>query len=310
MGGGFACLSQELLLLSEEEMIHFLLSSSRKFCGAMEIDASSNLTEVLDSLTMTGFAREIQQVKAAFKVADLYQHFTISKLAHHLLSSVGFKHLEDSPVQQTQIAASQTIVTAATCEYPCGNVGLEKLVNFFEESQDAVVHVPLLRWDVEEYFSAEASPGCLYTRHGAFLDRDPYFFDESHFNLRRSEVQYMDPQQRLLLETAKQAMVQAEQNLPADDHDSTGVFVGAMTRDFTDMLCKYQVLGRQNGHKMISGLISHSRRFMKVYLLRLWSFLTKNMVFIAIENICFDNQYIRQASKLLHVQVRLRQALF
>ena len=54
----------------------------------------------------------------------------------------------------------------------------------------------------------------------------------------------MDPQQRLALETAERTMASRwpERRLRSSPSD-VGVFIGAMTHDFSDQLCVQQVRG-------------------------------------------------------------------
>mmetsp|Transcript_89364 Transcript_89364/g.277998 ORF Transcript_89364/g.277998 Transcript_89364/m.277998 type:complete len:956 (+) Transcript_89364:60-2927(+) len=73
---------------------------------------------------------------------------------------------------------------------------------------DAVVEIPLSRWDVQAYWSPDSEkfePWQTTTRHQSFVE-GVEFFDNRHFELSNAEAGGMDPVQRLLLECGAQSM--------------------------------------------------------------------------------------------------------
>ena len=195
----------------------------------------------LDSLGKTYL---VQQIRARLKLTvkdlnetTLYAHecSTIEGLLLYCLQINKPKPVDPAATAIVHVAAEARTcyIHAAACEYPAGVTSVGALLDFLQDGKDAITQVPSSRWDVDEYFSEDVVPGCMNTRHGAFLARDPFTFDAEYFSLAPREVKYMDPQQRLLLESAAGL---------GTVNSSTGVFVGAMTRDFGDELCKRQVL--------------------------------------------------------------------
>jgi iturin family lipopeptide synthetase A len=101
---------------------------------------------------------------------------------------------------------------------------------------DFVTEVPRERWDVDAYFQeGAASPGKMFTRWGAFLDRVD-LFDPRFFRITEREAVFMDPQQRLLLETAWDALADAGRPGDSMAGSRTGVFVGISSYDYGTLI--------------------------------------------------------------------------
>lgn len=77
-------------------------------------------------------------------------------------------------------------------------------------------------------------PTASYTDAGAFL-ADVSSFPARHFGISARRAQVMDPQQRLLLQVVRDAFVDAGID-PGDHAETTGVFVGASSTNFRDVL--------------------------------------------------------------------------
>lgn len=72
-------------------------------------------------------------------------------------------------------------IVGVGCRFPGGSHDPEAFWRFLREGRDAVREVPADRWNIDEYYDPNpGTPGKMYTRHGAFLDRvdlfDPQFF--------------------------------------------------------------------------------------------------------------------------------------
>lgn len=68
-------------------------------------------------------------------------------------------------------------------------------------SVDLSTPIPLQKWDMDAYYSPEASSATIYARSGHHLD-GAESFDSSCFELPRSEALLLDPHARLLLESS------------------------------------------------------------------------------------------------------------
>ncbi len=107
--------------------------------------------------------------------------------------------------------------------------------DLLHHGRDAVSEIPRDRWDVDEFFDADAStPGKVVTRRAGFVD-DAVGFDAPFFGISAREARLMDPQHRLLLETSWQAVEHSGTAPTALANTRTGVFVGLSTHDYLGM---------------------------------------------------------------------------
>ncbi len=122
-------------------------------------------------------------------------------------------------------------IIGLACRLP-GAGSPEAFWSLLRDGTDSIREVPAERWDLREFYHADAStPGRMNTRWGGFLDRidgfDPYFF-----GISPREAVHMDPQQRLLLEVAWEALDDAGQVVDDLAGARVGVFVGISTFDY------------------------------------------------------------------------------
>jgi epothilone polyketide synthase D len=127
------------------------------------------------------------------------------------------------------------------CRFP-GAQGIAEFWNLLREGGDATSDVPVSRFDIEQFYDPRpGSAGHITTRRGGFIE-DADKFDAAFFGISPREAEKMDPQQRLLLETAWDALEDAGMTRPALSAQRVGVFVGAITRDYRDILYRSGVL--------------------------------------------------------------------
>jgi thioester reductase-like protein len=145
------------------------------------------------------------------------------------------------------------------CRLP-GAPDLDAFWALIRDGTDAIAEVPAERFDIGAYYSSRPGvPGKLYARWGGFLDGvdkfDPYFF-----GISPREAAAMDPQHRLLLEVTWEAMEDAGQVVENLSGAPVGVFVGACTDDYENLLVDrtgidiYYAAG--NARSVLSGRIS------------------------------------------------------
>ena len=121
------------------------------------------------------------------------------------------------------------------CRFPGAN-HTRAYWQLLQAAKDAIGDVPADRWPLYQFYDRDPSqPGKHYCRQGGFLDQVDQF-DPEFFGIAPREAAYIDPQQRLMLEVLWEALEDAA--LPADrlSGTKTGVFVGASTLDYGQLL--------------------------------------------------------------------------
>jgi acyl transferase domain-containing protein/acyl carrier protein len=121
------------------------------------------------------------------------------------------------------------------CRLP-GAPSLSAYWQLLLQGQDAIREVPHDRWSLEEFYDADPNQaGKHYCRQGGFLDQVDQFEPE-FFGIAPREAAYIDPQQRLLLEVMWEALEDAAIVPQHLSGSKTGVFVGASTLDYGQLL--------------------------------------------------------------------------
>ncbi|MFF3781142.1 SDR family NAD(P)-dependent oxidoreductase [Streptomyces sp. NPDC001933] len=113
---------------------------------------------------------------------------------------------------------------------------LDEFWHHLEAGDDLVTEIPADRWDWREFYSESLDGGNkTNSKWGGFLD-DVASFDARFFGISPREAELMDPQQRLFLQTAYKAVEEAGYR-PSDlAKGRTGLFVGAATHDYYDLM--------------------------------------------------------------------------
>ena len=155
-------------------------------------------------------------------------------------------------------------IVGMACRLPGGCDTPEAFWQLLQEGRDAVREIPPDRWDVDAFYDPNpGTPGKMYTRNGAFLERID-LFDPQFFGIAPREAIGMDPQQRLLLEVTWEALERSGLAPDKLTGSRTGVFVGVCTNDYADLqnqslgfteLDAYHASGI--AHSIASGRISY-----------------------------------------------------
>ncbi|MFI4955505.1 MAG: type I polyketide synthase, partial [Gammaproteobacteria bacterium] len=97
-------------------------------------------------------------------------------------------------------------------------------------------------------------------KHGGFIE-DIEYFDAAFFGISRREAEMMDPQQRLLLEITWHALENAGINPKELNESDAGVFIGATTLEYEDLLVQAHVhnsyIATGNTLNVLSGRLSY-----------------------------------------------------
>ncbi len=128
-------------------------------------------------------------------------------------------------------------IVGLSCRFPgAGNVH-----EFWENLRDgkcAVQEIDESRWgDMDWYNREQGHEGTSYSKWGGFL-KDVDKFDALFFGISPKEAEIMDPQQRLLLEESWRAIENAGYAPKSLGKRKVGVFVGASSGDYRDLLAK------------------------------------------------------------------------
>ncbi|MDC0708174.1 type I polyketide synthase [Stigmatella sp. ncwal1] len=152
------------------------------------------------------------------------------------------------------------------CRFPGGAVDPSGYWRLLSEGVDTVTEVPSDRWNADSFYHPDPDqPGGIYCRYGSFL-RDIDQFAPRFFGISPREAARMDPQHRLLLEVAWEAMERSGRSPSALNGTRTGVFIGMMGQDYTQLATQSPELidahtGAGNGASVASGRLSYTFGF-------------------------------------------------
>ncbi|AGC47286.1 polyketide synthase [Myxococcus stipitatus DSM 14675] len=152
------------------------------------------------------------------------------------------------------------------CRFPGGASTPGRYWRLLLDGTDAISEVPPERWDVDALYHPDPDqPGKVSCRFGSFLE-DIDQFEPRFFGISPREAARMDPQHRLLLEVTWEALESSGRN-PASLHGTrTGVFVGMMGQDYTQLATQSPELidahtGAGNSASVASGRLSYTFGF-------------------------------------------------
>ncbi|WP_018410106.1 type I polyketide synthase [Methyloversatilis thermotolerans] len=169
---------------------------------------------------------------------------------------------EAATVRQREAIA----VIGVGCRFP-GADDVDAFWTLLDQGIDAISEVPADRWDADAYHDADPdAPGTIVSRNGGFIAA-PDAFDAAFFGISPREAASLDPQQRLLLEVAWETMEHAGLPPPSLAGQPVGVFVGASSHDYSQMLLSRPeqlidaYLATGNSHSVAAGRLSYQFGF-------------------------------------------------
>ncbi len=123
-------------------------------------------------------------------------------------------------------------IIGMSCRFPGGASNPERFWEKLCQGFDAIVDIPIDRWDKRKFFDVDREkPGKTYMHQGGFLEESIYKFDPLFFGISPKEAEALDPQQRLLLEVSWEAFENAGYQAEQLSGSKTGVFIGGFTLD-------------------------------------------------------------------------------
>ncbi len=162
-----------------------------------------------------------------------------------------------------QIKQEPIAVIGMSCRFP-GADDPEKFWQLLRDGVDASREIPMDRWDVDAYYSADPeAPGKMYVRRMSLLDQVDGF-DAGFFGIAPREAISLDPRQRLLLEVTWEALENAGIAPDTLKESLTGTYVGV-----DETLGEYALIGLErmqsdpymgtgNGISFPSGRLSYT----------------------------------------------------
>lgn len=239
----------------EADTLQFLKSEVAQLLGIEieAIDIHSSLMDMgFDSLMVVDFRNSLKKAIGGEKGRNLpativFNYPTLHSLHEFLLSYLGTREGKSEtsngakPESKLIDGGEPIAVVGMSCRFPGGANSPEEFWKMLDAGADGIGTIPKSRFDLEKYFSEDASaPGKTYVRHGGFLEGIEEF-DAQFFGLSPKEALALDPQQRLMLEVSWEALERQGQSFDKVFDSNTGVFVGVMYQDYADRLSHSRV---------------------------------------------------------------------
>ena len=144
------------------------------------------------------------------------------------------------PTRTAREADSRIAIIGISGVFP----GCQTVSEFYEKlkaGQSMLSPVPASRWDWERYYGNPlAEEHKTNVTHGGFIEGLDAF-DAAFFGISPSEALLMDPQQRLFIEHTWKAIEDAGYALASFRERPTGVFVGAFTHEYEEMMLRNNI---------------------------------------------------------------------
>jgi 3-oxoacyl-[acyl-carrier-protein] synthase II len=177
---------------------------------------------------------------------------------------LAIKHLQAKVERLERVLHEPIAIVGMGCRFPGGANNPEAFWHLLESGGDAIVDIPVDRWDSQMYYDPNpAIPGKMYVHQGGFLP-NLQDFDAQFFRIAPREAMSLDPQQRLLLEVSWEALESAGIAPEQLNNSQTGVFIGICGNDHWHRLLKRDVadidayLTTGNTHSIAAGRLSYS----------------------------------------------------
>ena len=149
-------------------------------------------------------------------------------------AAVVIKHLREELERERHARTEPIAILGMACRLPGGVKTPEDYWQLLSDGTDAIREIPPDRWNVDDYYDPNLTPGTMNTRWGGFID-DIDQFDPAFFDLGQREASIMDPQQRILMETTWEALEEAAIAPDRTAGTNTGVFIGMCNLDYATL---------------------------------------------------------------------------
>lgn len=220
-----------------------------------DIEEEIDLRELgMESISLIDFSEAMaKKFKIDINASLLFEYTTIREITDFI--SKHFEPEEDSTIVQETENRSEDLPKMTELSpdnsFSESDIAIIGFSGHFPDSSDyrefwdnLVTHhefireIPKDRWDWESLAQKEKkTAGKTNVRWGAFLS-DIAGFDASFFHISPKEAELMDPQQRIVLEDSWHALEGAGYKPLEVRGSKTGVFIGACSTDYGDMMIK------------------------------------------------------------------------
>jgi rhizoxin synthesis polyketide synthase RhiC len=224
-----------------------------------------------DSLLATQMHQHLQQRFGALPMTLMFDHHTISQLAHWLCKHQGAllaqaaddqaaghslpenlaekEVVSQGPEAREEPSADLGIaIIGLSGRYPKAN-DLEAFWHVLREGLDCVTEVPPERWDWHRFYTQDRTTvGAHYSKWGGFID-DVDRFDPLFFGISPREAAFLDPQERLFLEHAWKAMEDAGYRRKDLGGSSADPYARGVSVYAGVMYGEYQFFGVEASHR-------------------------------------------------------------
>jgi acyl transferase domain-containing protein/acyl carrier protein len=202
-----------------------------------EIDARQPFTRYgLDSHGAVALSRMLSELAGReISPTVFWRYPSVEALARHLTSGAS----DDAPRGEKRVTAQISrhepiAVVGMSCRLP-GAPDIDSFWKLLVNGVDAVAETPPNRWNDGRLQQAERGAGAQHVPPRAGFLKDIEGFDPLFFGISPREATEMDPQQRLFLELAWEALEDAGIVPRELNSTATGVFVGAIWRDYAEL---------------------------------------------------------------------------
>jgi acyl transferase domain-containing protein/ubiquinone/menaquinone biosynthesis C-methylase UbiE len=154
---------------------------------------------------------------------------------HESISACSNLHLENNNGDKIVNEEEPIAIVGMSGRFPQA----EELTEYWEilmNQKNAICEIPKERWDWKACFgNPKTESGKTNIKWGGFV-KDIDKFDAAFFGISPREAELMDPQQRMFLETVWKTIEDAGYSHSELWGSNTGVFVGAATSDYKEIL--------------------------------------------------------------------------
>jgi acyl transferase domain-containing protein/long-subunit acyl-CoA synthetase (AMP-forming)/surfactin synthase thioesterase subunit/NAD(P)-dependent dehydrogenase (short-subunit alcohol dehydrogenase family) len=205
------------------------------------LDESKGFFELgFDSLMATELVARLQEKIGAAEpipVTILFEHSNIASLTRYLRVLQQLEPPKPEPERNEASTDCSIAIVGMSCRLPGGANNLKDFWELLEKGKDGTSEAPESRF--KQRFGL---------KRGGFLAGPVDEFDASFFGITPREAALMDPQQRLLLELIWESL--EEGGIPPDSlrATKTGVFIGASSHDYVDLLSQNADISHLNGY--------------------------------------------------------------
>ncbi|OBT61811.1 Type I Iterative Polyketide synthase (PKS) [Pseudogymnoascus sp. 23342-1-I1] len=125
-------------------------------------------------------------------------------------------------------------IIGSGCRFPGDSSSPSKLWSLLKDPRD--VSRKIDRFEAEAFYHENGHHhGTSNVRHSYLLNEDTRAFDAQFFSIPGGEASTIDPQQRFLMEVIYEGLESAGQKIEDLSGSSTGVYVGVMSNDFSQV---------------------------------------------------------------------------